>query len=34
MLGAGLPISAAWLLITVLAWWAMRRHSDLAGTFV
>jgi hypothetical protein len=33
MISAGLLISAAWLLITVLAWSAMRRHSDIAGTF-
>jgi len=33
MIGAGLLISAAWLLITVLAWSAMRRHSDIAGAF-
>jgi hypothetical protein len=33
MIGAGLLISAAWLLISVLAWSAIRRHSDIAGTF-
>jgi len=33
MLGAGLLISAVWLLITVLAWSVMRRHSEIAGTF-
>lgn len=32
VIGAGLHISAAWLLITVLAWSAMRRHRDIAGT--
>jgi len=30
-LGAGLVICAAWFLMTVLAWSAMRRHRDLAG---
>ena len=34
MLSAGLLISAAWAGITVLAWSAIRRHSDIAGTFV
>jgi hypothetical protein len=33
MLGAGLVICAAWFLMTVLAWSAMRRHCDLAGSF-
>ena len=33
MIGAGLLISLAWLLITVLAWSAMRRHRDVAGSF-
>jgi hypothetical protein len=33
MIGAGLLISAAWLMVTVLAWSAMRRHSDVAGSF-
>jgi fatty acid desaturase len=28
MLGAGLVICAAWFLMTVLAWSAMRRHCD------
>jgi hypothetical protein len=31
MLGAGLLISAAWLLIT-LGWAAMRRHAELAAS--
>jgi hypothetical protein len=34
MLSAGLLISAAWAGITILAWSAIRRHADLAGTFV
>jgi hypothetical protein len=33
MLGAGLVISAAWFLITVQGWSAMRRHCELAGSF-
>jgi hypothetical protein len=33
MLGAGLVICAAWFLMTVQAWSAMRRHCDLAGSF-
>jgi hypothetical protein len=33
MIGAGLFISTAWLMITVLAWSAMRRHSEIAGAF-
>jgi hypothetical protein len=33
MLGAGLLIGAAWLLIPVLAWQAIKRHSEIAGTF-
>ena len=33
MLGAGLVICAAWFLMTVLAWSAMRRHCDLAASF-
>jgi hypothetical protein len=33
MIGAGLLISVAWLLITVLAWSAMKRHRDVAGSF-
>ena len=33
MLGAGIVICAAWFLMTVLAWSAMRRHRDLAGSF-
>jgi hypothetical protein len=33
MVGAGLVICAAWFLMTVLAWSAMRRHCDLAGSF-
>jgi len=32
MLGAGLVICTAWFLMTVLAWSAMRRHCDLAGS--
>jgi hypothetical protein len=32
-LGAGLLISAAWFLITMQAWSAMRRHAELAGSF-
>jgi hypothetical protein len=33
MLGGGLVICAAWFLITLLGWSAMRRHCDLAGSF-
>ena len=33
ILSAGRLISAAWAGITVLAWSAIRRHVDLAGTF-
>ena len=33
MLGAGLVICAAWFLMTVQAWSAMRRHCNLAGSF-
>jgi hypothetical protein len=33
MLSAGLIISGAWAGITVLAWSAIRRHAELAGTF-
>jgi hypothetical protein len=33
MLGAGLLVSAAWIGLTVLAWLALRRHAEVAGTF-
>jgi hypothetical protein len=33
MLGAGLLISGAWLLITVLAQSVLRRHGEIAGAF-
>ena len=33
MLGAGLVICAAWFLMTIQAWSAMRRHCNLAGSF-
>ena len=33
MLSAGLIISAAWVGIAVEGWSALRRHTDLAGTF-
>jgi hypothetical protein len=33
MLSAGLLISSAWIGITMLAWSAIRRHAELAGTF-
>ncbi|MGH6825680.1 hypothetical protein [Methyloceanibacter sp.] len=33
MIGAGVLISAAWLLITVEGWSAMKRHADRARTF-
>ena len=33
MLSAGLIISAAWVGIAVKGWSALRRHTDLAGTF-
>ena len=31
MLGAGLLISGAWLVITIQGWSVMRRHAELAG---
>jgi hypothetical protein len=34
MLGAGLLVSVAWACLTVLAWSSIRRHAELAGTFV
>ena len=33
VLGAGLLISGAWLLITVLAQSVLRRHGEIAGAF-
>ena len=33
MLAAGLTISGAWAGLTVLAWSAIRRHAEIAGTF-
>jgi hypothetical protein len=33
MLSAGLLVSAAWIGLTVLAWWSIKRHAELAGTF-
>jgi hypothetical protein len=33
LLGAGLLISAIWLLITAHGWAALRRHMDMAGAF-
>jgi hypothetical protein len=33
MIGAGLFISGAWLIITVQGWAVMRRHEDLVGAF-
>jgi hypothetical protein len=33
MLGADLVICAAWFLMPVEGWSAMRRHCDLAGSF-
>lgn len=33
MLGAGFLISGAWFAITILGWWVMRRHAELAGSF-
>src|SRR5438876_8283190 len=33
MIGAGVLISAAWLLITVEGWSAMKRHADRARIF-
>jgi hypothetical protein len=33
MLSAGLLISSAWVGITILAWSALRRHAELAGTY-
>jgi hypothetical protein len=33
MLSAGLLISSAWGGITILAWSAIRRHAELAGTY-
>ena len=32
MLAAGLTISGAWAGLTVLAWSAIRRHAEIAGT--
>jgi hypothetical protein len=34
MLSVGLLISVAWAGLAVLAWSAIRRHSDIAGKFV
>jgi hypothetical protein len=33
MLGAGLLVSFAWLIITIQGWAVMRRHEDLVGSF-
>jgi hypothetical protein len=33
VIGAGLLISTAWLLITIHGWLMMRRHAEIAGTF-
>jgi hypothetical protein len=33
LLGAGLLISAAWFLITLHGWSAMRRHAEIASDF-
>jgi hypothetical protein len=33
-LAAGLLVSVVWLIITILGWWVMRRHAELAGAFV
>ncbi|MGH6734969.1 MAG: hypothetical protein ACRECX_02660 [Methyloceanibacter sp.] len=33
LIGAGLLISIAWLLITVHGWLAMRRHAEIASAF-
>jgi hypothetical protein len=33
VIGAGLLISMAWLLITIHGWLVMRRHAEIASTF-